>query len=143
MSSELEFAYLDSSVILRVILDEPAQLKEFRQVKQGVSSQITKLECMRTLDRLRHSASATDMEFAELFTIFHKIYMKLILVPVSHSMIDRASQPVGFALKSLDALHLASCQAFQIAHNCRLPLLTHNNKLGFVARAVGIDVMGV
>ncbi len=136
-------AYLDSSVVLRVILDEPRKLREFHDVTQGVSSQILKLECLRSLDRLRQVASISEMELAEYRSIFYKIYNKLILIPVSSPILDLASQPFGFSLKSLDALHLVSCQFFIQTEKKSIPFFTHDSKLARVVKSVGINVLGI
>ena len=45
-------AYLDSSVILRVVLAEPGRLREWPEVERGVTSALAEVECLRTLDRL-------------------------------------------------------------------------------------------
>ena len=46
-------AYLDSSVLLRLVLRQPGALKEWSSVEEGVTSALTQVECLRTLDRLR------------------------------------------------------------------------------------------
>ena len=45
--------YLDSSVLLRVILGQRNALKEWRSIEQGVASALVEVECLRTLDRVR------------------------------------------------------------------------------------------
>jgi predicted nucleic acid-binding protein len=46
-------AYVDSSVVLRLVLGQPAALREWRTVDRGVASALVEVECLRTLDRLR------------------------------------------------------------------------------------------
>jgi predicted nucleic acid-binding protein len=46
-------AYVDSSVLLRLVLRQPGALKEWSSVEEGVTSALTQVECLRTLDRLR------------------------------------------------------------------------------------------
>ena len=46
-------AYVDSSVLLRVVLRQRDALKEWRRLTQGVASALVEVECLRTLDRLR------------------------------------------------------------------------------------------
>ena len=43
--------YLDSSVILRVVLREPDPLAQWNEITEGVTSTITRIEAARTLDR--------------------------------------------------------------------------------------------
>ena len=47
-------AYIDSSVLMRVVLAAPNQLKEWPELRSGVSSQLLKVEGFRTLDQLWH-----------------------------------------------------------------------------------------
>jgi hypothetical protein len=49
--------YVDSSVVLRVVLGEKGKLSECSRTTQGVTSEITRVECLRALDRLRLDGS--------------------------------------------------------------------------------------
>jgi predicted nucleic acid-binding protein len=53
-------AYLDSSVILRLVLNEPDPLREWPDVHHGVTSALAEVEVLRTMDRLRFSTPARD-----------------------------------------------------------------------------------
>ena len=53
-------AYVDSSILLRLVLRQPDALSEWRQIEQGVSSALTLTECLRTLDRVRLRATLPD-----------------------------------------------------------------------------------
>jgi hypothetical protein len=57
-------AYLDSSVILRVVLGQPGRWKEWPSVTLGVGSGLVEVECLRTLDRLRSEGALPDEELA-------------------------------------------------------------------------------
>jgi hypothetical protein len=46
-------AYVDSSVVLRVVLGQPGKLAEWKSIVTGVASGLVEVECLRTLDRLR------------------------------------------------------------------------------------------
>jgi predicted nucleic acid-binding protein len=46
-------AYVDASVLLRVVLRQPNALPEWTQIEQGVSSALVATESLRTLDRLQ------------------------------------------------------------------------------------------
>jgi hypothetical protein len=47
--------YFESSVVLRVVLGETGRLKEWSRASAALTSEITRVECLRTLDRLRLS----------------------------------------------------------------------------------------
>jgi hypothetical protein len=40
-------AYLDSSVFLRVVLGQPDQLREWKDVREAVASAVAEVECLR------------------------------------------------------------------------------------------------
>jgi len=46
-------AYVDASVLLRVVLRQPNALPEWTQIDRGVASALVTTESLRTLDRLR------------------------------------------------------------------------------------------
>jgi predicted nucleic acid-binding protein len=57
-------AYVDSSVLLRLVLRQPGALKEWSSVEEGVTSALTQVECLRTLDRLRVVERIPDEDLA-------------------------------------------------------------------------------
>jgi predicted nucleic acid-binding protein len=57
-------AYVDSSVLLRLVLGEPPVLKEWRSIATAVASGIVEVECLRTLDRLRLRVGVADRDLA-------------------------------------------------------------------------------
>ena len=57
-------AYLDSSVLLRVVLGQRDKFKEWRAVREGVASALVEVECVRTLDRLRLRGAMTDRQLS-------------------------------------------------------------------------------
>jgi predicted nucleic acid-binding protein len=53
-------AYLDTSVLLRLVLREPGALEDLRSYDALVSSEVIAVESARTLDRMRQGALTTD-----------------------------------------------------------------------------------
>ena len=45
--------YVESSVLLRIVLGERDRLREWSRITEAMTSDITRVECLRTLDRLR------------------------------------------------------------------------------------------
>jgi hypothetical protein len=54
--------YFDSSVVLRFVLGERGRLPEWSRVSEAVTSEITRVECLRVLDRLRLAGGLADRE---------------------------------------------------------------------------------
>ncbi len=57
-------AYLDSSVVLRVILGQRDKLRGWKSIERGVARTPVQVECLRTLDRFRLRAGLSDEDLA-------------------------------------------------------------------------------
>jgi predicted nucleic acid-binding protein len=57
--------YVDSSVLLRIVLGEPGRLRGWRTINRPFSSELLRLECLRTIDRARIRSGLADDEVAE------------------------------------------------------------------------------
>src|SRR5207245_124174 len=56
--------YVDSSVLLRVITGEPGRLRIWSRITVPISSELVRLECLRTIDRARIQLRLGDEEVA-------------------------------------------------------------------------------
>ena len=101
-------AYLDSSVLLRLILGQDNRLTEWASVERGVASALVEVECLRTLDRLRFNADLSDEDLATRRETVFRLTEEMILVEPTPAVLHRASQPLPTALGTLDAIHLAT-----------------------------------
>lgn len=135
-------AYVDSSVLLRVILGQSNALAEWNEIDHGVSSALVTTECLRTLDRLRLRAGLSDTEVALRRATILDLIGSLELVEVDGIVLDRAAQPMPTELGTLDAIHLASALLWQEARGLDPIMATHGNALGLAAHAHGFRVLG-
>ena len=101
-------AYVDASVLLRVVLRQPNALPEWTQIHRGVSSALVTTESLRTLDRLRLRAQLSDSELAPRRQAVLAVIASLELVEIDATLLDRAAQPMPTELGTLEAIHLAS-----------------------------------
>lgn len=135
-------AYVDSSVILRRLMQQPRALTEWRLLRDPVSSRLTEVECFRTLDRLRVERRFGDATLARLREALHRVLETLDVVEVTRSILSRAAQPSATALGTLDAIHLCSALAWRDRNQTSLVLATHDGDLALAARAHGFRVIG-
>jgi hypothetical protein len=134
--------YIDSSVLLRVTLGEREALPAWRKITKAVSSEIIRLECLRTIDRARIRLRLADSDVSLRRTTILEHLEGFDLVRVDRAVLERATDPFPTALGSLDAIHLASALLLRPA----LPDLrfaTHDEDLAVAARSVGFEVLGV
>ena len=136
-------AYVDSSVLLRVIFAEPNQLKQWKELRLGVSTEILRTECLRTVDRMRIRLRLEDAEVARRNENIFRALDHIEQVPVSREILDRAADPFPTMVGTLDAIHLATAILWQASERRALDaLLTHDLALGQAARALGYRVLG-
>ena len=135
-------AYLESSVILRLVLGQRGAWRDWRTLEGGATSALTEVECLRTLDRLRLTEDIGEREIAERRAAVYDLLRRLATIELSRPVLSRASQPLPLALRTLDALHLASALAWREHAGDAVVLATHDARLGAAARALGFDTVG-
>lgn len=135
-------AYIDSSVILRIIFGEENPLRITKDLQYTVSSEILKVECFRTIDRMRHALSLSDEEIAERFALLHKAIRTIRFVKFDDSILEKSSQPFPTVIKTLDAIHLATAILWRNQEGVPVTFLTHDKQQAMTAKAMGFEVMG-
>jgi predicted nucleic acid-binding protein len=136
-------AYLDSSVLLRVILGQHDALKEWGRVSEGIASALVEVECLRTLDRLRLIENYADNVIAERREAVYRLMESMEIVEITYPILSRASQPLPTSLGTLDAIHLATALLWKERAGKVLSMATHDVALAVAARASGLPVVGV
>ncbi len=135
-------AYLDASVILRLVLSEPNPLREWPDVHLGVTSSLAEVEVLRTLDRLRFAAPTIDSEaLAGRREAAFRILEGLETIEITRAVLARAAQPPPTPLGTLDAIHLVSAMGWREQFE-GLHFATHDHALAAAARASGFEVIG-
>jgi uncharacterized protein len=134
-------AYVDSSVVLRIVLSEPKRLRGWSRITTPVASELIRLECLRTIDRARLRLSLKGKDVANHRSHVLELLESFNLVAVDGVVLDRAAEPFPTMLGSLDAIHLASAVLAREEFD-DLILATHDDDLAIAARAVGFEVQG-
>jgi predicted nucleic acid-binding protein len=135
-------AYIDSSVILRIVLNQPLQLAEWRTIVTGVTSSLAEVECLRTIDRLSVMGRQSPADAAARREAAHRIIEAVEVIALAPSVLRRAAQPSPVPLGTLDALHLASAESWRDANGKELAFATHDRELAQAARATGFRILG-
>lgn len=135
-------AYLDSSVLLRLVLVEPGRLREWPKVEQGVTSALTEVECLRTLDLLVLRGALAGEDAAERRAVIYGLLEAVELVELGAGVLARAAQPFPVPLGTLDAIHLATALLWRERGERALAFATHDAALALAARASGFEVVG-
>ena len=135
-------AYVDSSIVLRLVLGQPHPLREWRSIDTAVASAIVEVECLRTLDRLRLRPGVADAELAVRREVVFELLRRFEIVEVGRPVLTRATLPLPTALGTLDAIHLATAALWRESRGQELSMATHDTALATAARASGFSVVG-
>jgi predicted nucleic acid-binding protein len=136
-------AYVDSSVLLRVVLFQPDRLPEWPTIEQAVTSALTEVECLRTLDRRLRQGLLDPEDLADRRGLVLRLLERMDRVDVSPAVLRRAADPFPTPLGTLDAIHLATAVLWREGRSVAPVLVTHDAQLATAARATGFATAGV
>lgn len=134
-------AYIDTSVVLRIALGESRPLREWRSIEMACSSELLRIESLRSLDRARLLLHLPDAELAERREAVLSIIKGFHIARLDARVLARAADPFPTLIRTLDAIHLATALLARTDHE-DLVFATHDARLAIAARAVGFDVIG-
>ena len=138
-------AYLDSSVVVRVVLKQTPRLTEWHDITVGVSSAIAGVECGRAIDRHARAGGLGVETGRNAGIAIREILARIDLAAVDDVVLTRAAGSFPILLRSLDAIHLATALMYRDAQPDDEPPIrfaTHDIRLATAARALGFDVIG-
>lgn len=134
--------YLDTSVILRVLLREEKPIPLWGKWKKAHASRLWRTEASRTIDRLRHLGELGDEDVVRLQQEAQRIDETLHIASLTDEVLTRAGESFPTTLGTLDGIHLATAlllqRQFSFDH-----FLTHDRQLGMAAQALGFNVVGI
>ena len=135
--------YLDSSAAIRLMAGRPGRV-ELPDASDLVASELAVVECLRVMDRFRHSAITpwTDAQYATGLEAVGLLFRKVRLVEVTTAILWRAADPVPVALGTLDSIHLSTALWIR-EHEGEAPVIaTHDLQLAEAARQLRFEVAG-
>lgn len=135
-------AYIDSSILMRALLCQPNALSEFSRIDRPIASKLMKVECLRTLDRMRLRGLLSESEFIKANEDLRDSINAVEWVEIADVVLDRVCGSFAVPLGTLDAIHLSSAVIWREHFRIELHFLTHDETLGRAARALGFQVLG-
>ncbi|HSL94782.1 MAG TPA: type II toxin-antitoxin system VapC family toxin [Thermoleophilia bacterium] len=134
-------AYVDSSVVLRIVLEQPQPLRELGRYEL-VTSELTRIECLRAVDNaLVRREIDEDEALLRRGAVFQKV-KNAHRVALSRSIMERAAGGFATQLGTLDALHVATALLWRDGRTADLVFATHDRQQARAARALGFEVLG-
>jgi predicted nucleic acid-binding protein len=135
-------AYVDSSVFLRFVLEQPDRLTELDGYDRLITSVLAEVECLRAVENLRLTRSMADDEYlARRRGVYDKL-RRAERVFITPEILARAAGPLPGSLRTLDAIHLATGLEWRGHREPSPSFATHDARLAGVAAAFGFDVIG-
>lgn len=138
----MSIAFIDTSVLLRFLLKEAGVYPDLAKLKKIYSSELLRVEVLRTIDRLRIQNSWSKEEVALRIQLFTAASAVIQFVPIQPVILRRAAEPFPTLIGTLDAIHLATSLLVQIQIKEGLTFITHDKNQGLAAQAVGLIVEG-
>jgi predicted nucleic acid-binding protein len=135
-------AYVDSSVLLRVVLGAHDRLAEWPAIGLAVTSELTEVECLRTLDRLASQGLLELEELADRRALVFAFLERMDRVGLSRAVLRRAADPFPTPVGTLHAIHLATAILWRDRKDEALVVATHDRQLAVAARASGLVTLG-
>lgn len=138
-------AYIDCSVLMRVVFREPNSLADWPLITTGVTSTLTRVEAARAMDREIVLGAATQSALRDKQREIADILRRLEYVPLEDPVLAQAAQPLPLVLGTLDSIHLATAmlyRATQPPDERPLRFATHDQRLARAARAMSFEVLG-
>jgi predicted nucleic acid-binding protein len=135
-------AYVDASVVLRVVLDQPGQLHDVERLDEPLTSSLTLVEVLRTMDRVRLTGRVRGESLAIHYRKARELVDQFSVVDLDATTLQRAAEPMRTPLRTLDALHLATALRWCEATGEPLLFATHDRALAEAASVAGFEVVG-
>ncbi len=122
-------------MVLSSLLRQHGEMTKLDSFKEGITSEITELECRRTLDRIRLQEGFEDEEIADRLSELGLLLNSLTVIRLNAPILNRAKSPFSTVVRSLDAIHLATAELAKAT-----TFLTFDRQQSTAARAMGFEV---
>lgn len=135
--------YLDSSAVIRWLLNSQGQYKDFGKWKKAIASEILYVECNRTFFRLRLEKVIDDSTLAQVQKNFNSFVQSIDIIQLDSTILNKASESFPTIISSLDAIHLSTAILYREQNQIsNIKILTHDKQLSIAAMSFNFDVVG-
>jgi uncharacterized protein len=133
-------AYLDSSVVLRRVFDEPGAIRVWSKWELVMASELLQVEGFRAIDRLRVANELQDAKVADLMDSFRQHLNGIYAIAIDAAVLRRAAAPFSSVVTTLDAIHIATALLWMEEAAEPLVFVTHDLQQAVAARLAGLEV---
>ncbi|MEI6386539.1 MAG: PIN domain-containing protein [Spirochaetota bacterium] len=134
-------AYVDSSSILRYIINRDASINHAFSAGRVGSSILLEIECRRVLHRYRMNGDLSDSDYEACVYLLDSTLASITLAPMSPAIEKVAMAAFPFAVTTLDAIHLATALVLRDREPDETILVfSHDIGMNRCARVLGFGV---
>jgi len=133
-------AYLDSSMVLRRVFEEPGAIQTWSQWELVMASELLQGEGFRAIDRLRVVDELQDAQVADLMDSFRQHLNGIYAIAIDAAVLRRAAAPFSSVVTTLDAIHIATALVWMEDEGEPLVFVTHDAQQAVAARLAGLEV---
>jgi predicted nucleic acid-binding protein len=140
------WAYFDTSVLVKRYVREQgsARARSLLRRHRFLSSAIAPVEAMSALCRRRAAGELSQPNFTAILLRIRADRAYWQLVEVSPLVLGKAEELIQkAALRTMDAIHVASAMVFQSASGMRIPFITGDTRQRNAADEAALDVVWV
>jgi predicted nucleic acid-binding protein len=139
-------AYFDTSVIVKNYLKETGsqRARQLFRTRQVITSAIAGLESISAFKRTLASGAIDEKAYTAVVRQFQKHREKFKRVELTAEILETAEKYiVGFNVRALDAIHLASAVRIDPRFPKRLPFVTADSVQRNAALQLGLEVVWI
>lgn len=134
--------YLDTSVLLRLLLNEPFKKIDLGEYEKIISSEFIEIEARRRLNNMRLAGQLSDSAMANFSVRLSSMLGSIDQILISRPIINRAKHSAGVMIRTLDFIHLCSALFWKEVERRDITILTHDMEFGRAAQTLGLQVVG-
>ena len=141
-----DWAYFDTSVLVKRYVNEQASVHARTLLRRYrfLSSSIAPVEALSAVSRRRHAEDLPERHFAAILSRLWADRLYWELVEVSPPILVQAEELImTTALRTLDAIHVASALTFRGSSGFRIPFVTADDRQREVAGQLALEVIWV
>ena len=140
----MKAAFLDTSIILRILLRERDPFNQFDQFERWYASRLLIIEARRVLQSMFLNRELDEEKYGSIQIELSSFILALSIISLRERVLQRAEDAFPLPVATLDALHVSSALLLAEAlTNDSVAFLTHDTQQAKVANACGVAVEGV
>jgi hypothetical protein len=134
--------YIDSSVILRILMDSEGAIRDFGRYDRIISSELLLLECNRVIDRYRLAGLLDDEQVSEIKQRLKKISDGMYIIEINDAVKSRTGGAFPTIIGTLDAIHLSTALLLKEHEKADdMVILSHDRQMLVCAKALGFSTL--